>query len=153
GGIDLAAAHALIARIISEPPPLLVRSDAPAGLAEMIADRMLAKAPATRYASMTDVKGALEAFGGVLQGDRITTWVTASEPDPAELGEISDQTMSGSRLSRAELEREVRQLGKRWALVGDDLELAVYSREMKRLAQVIGHVAELSDELEQRPRI
>src|SRR5262249_20224249 len=68
-------------------------------------------------------------------------------------GEISDQTLSGARLTRAELEREVRQLGKRWALAGDDLEVVVYSREMARFARVIDQVAVLSDELELRPRI
>ena len=42
-----------------------------------------------------------------------------------------------------------RVLGKRWSLEDGDLHLDVYSRQMAKLASVIGGIAAISDEMEQ----
>jgi len=60
---------ALLHKIILEKPPELNRPEVPAGLVEMIFERMLAKEPAKRFQSMKDVKAALEAFWGATRRD------------------------------------------------------------------------------------
>jgi tRNA A-37 threonylcarbamoyl transferase component Bud32 len=52
----------LVKRVVNERPPPLQRSDAPAGLEDMITLRMLAKAPERRFASMAEVQAALTGF-------------------------------------------------------------------------------------------
>jgi tRNA A-37 threonylcarbamoyl transferase component Bud32 len=64
--------HELLHRIVLDrPPPLatLVRGDLPAGLADMIHDKLLAKEPDARYQSMRDVQAAIEAFASVMRRD------------------------------------------------------------------------------------
>ncbi len=134
---DLTATHALLHHIINTPPPLLDRDDAPTGLRELIAEKLLAKDPADRFQSMTEVRGGLESF--------------ASDVEHVE--ELSDQTMSGRPLSAEDVAREVKQLGKRWSLVDGNLQLELYSRSMTRFADAIQHIALLADELDNQPRI
>jgi serine/threonine protein kinase len=143
---DLTATHALLHRIIHTPPPLLERDDAPTGLGELIAEKLLAKDPADRFQSMTEVRGGLEAFASDLRHAK-------PFDDVEHVEELSDQTMSGRPLSAEDVAREVKQLGKRWSLVEGNLQLELYSRSMTRLADAIQHIAILSDELDNQPRI
>ena len=153
------AAHALLHRIITEPPPPLARPDAPAGLAEMIEDKLLAKDPARRYQTMKEVQGALDAFTSVLS--RTGPLAIAPPPEaPAppvvrapEIESLSDQTVSRSSLDPAELAREVKQLGRRWSLDGNDLKLELFSRSMTKLAAAIHHTATIADEMDHQPKI
>jgi tRNA A-37 threonylcarbamoyl transferase component Bud32 len=61
--------HELLHRIVLDTPPRLERADLPAGLADMIHDKLLAKEPEARYQSMRDVQAALEAFTSVTRRD------------------------------------------------------------------------------------
>lgn len=54
--------RALMHRIVNTAPPPLQRPEVPHGMAEMIMNRMLAKDPAQRYQTMTDVEAALDTF-------------------------------------------------------------------------------------------
>ncbi len=54
--------RALMHRIVNTAPPPLQRPEVPHGMAEMIMTRMLAKDPAQRYQTMTDVEAALDTF-------------------------------------------------------------------------------------------
>jgi hypothetical protein len=80
--------RSLMHRVVNEPPPPLLRPDAPPGLEEMIATRLLAKDPARRYASMKEVQGALDAFATVLRPTGSSTGPISAEilsvqaPDP-----------------------------------------------------------------------
>src|SRR5262249_31125392 len=58
----------LVHRVVSEAPPPLQRPDAPPGLEDLIASRLLAKAPERRFASMAEVETALEAFAAPPRG-------------------------------------------------------------------------------------
>jgi serine/threonine protein kinase len=64
--LDMDTAHALLSRILQEPPPPFHRPDAPPGLVEMVCDKLLAKSPSDRYQSMKQVQRALDAFATVL---------------------------------------------------------------------------------------
>jgi tRNA A-37 threonylcarbamoyl transferase component Bud32 len=61
--------HELLHRIVLDAPPRLDRPGLPAGLADMIHDKLLAKDPEARYQSMREVQGALEAFTSVARRD------------------------------------------------------------------------------------
>ena len=60
----------------------------------------------------------------------LTPNAIASRQRPAdpEIAELSDQTVSRQQLDPGELEREVKQLGKRWRLAGRDLIVEVHDR-------------------------
>ncbi|MEO8705690.1 MAG: protein kinase [Kofleriaceae bacterium] len=149
---DLTAMHALLHRIIDEPPPPLRCHDGPPGLVEMIVEKMLAKDPAHRYASMKDVQGAIDAFTSMLP--RASSSASVDQTRSPELEQLSDQTLSRSLMDPAVLAREVKQLGKRWSLVGSAvLELALVSRSMASLASAIAHVSAIADELDHHPSI
>jgi serine/threonine-protein kinase len=151
---DLTATHALLHQIINTPPPLLERADAPLGLPEMLAEKLLAKDPANRFASMTEVRGGLEAFASEPRRSGSMPAVSSKPFDDAEHVEaLSDQTMSRATLSADEIAREVKQLGKRWSLVDGCLQLELFSRSMTRLAEAIQHTATIADEVDNHPRV
>jgi serine/threonine-protein kinase len=135
--LDIDTAHALLARILEERPPLFSRSDAPPGLIEMIIDKMLAKRPADRYPSMKQVQRALEAFTSVLPRTERNNWI----PTDAALQVEADQ-----------LVHDVRELGARWMLEDDYLVLDLYHRELTRLAGAAARAAAMADVLAVRPR-
>jgi tRNA A-37 threonylcarbamoyl transferase component Bud32 len=60
--------HELLHRILLERPPALTR-DLPAGLAEAITGKLLAKSPDARYQSMGDVIAALDGFIAIVRRD------------------------------------------------------------------------------------
>jgi serine/threonine-protein kinase len=60
--------HELLHKVLLDKPPPIAR-ELPAGLADMIFDKMLAKDPAARYQTMGDVQSALEAFISVMKRD------------------------------------------------------------------------------------
>jgi len=146
--LDLEATHALLHRIIKEEPPLLVRSDAPPSLPKIIDEKLLAKDPAARFQSMTEVAEAI---------DRCLAELRTTQPIPKmrdRLPSMSDITVSRQRLAPDELDREVKMLGKRWRLhSGKELRLELYSRSMKNLVAAATHAAEISDEMELYPTI
>ncbi len=142
---DLTTMHALLHHIIHTPPPLLDRDDAPSGLREVIAEKLLAKDPAQRFQSMAEVRGGLEAFASDVRHKPFD--------DVAHVEVLSDQTMSSTALSAEAVAREVKQLGKRWSLVDGALQVELYSRSMTRLAEAIQHLAVIADELDNQPRI
>jgi serine/threonine-protein kinase len=152
GPLDVEAAHRLLDRIINEAPPPLDLRDAPAGLGEMINEKLLAKDRNKRYQSMKEVQGAIAAFAGVAPTPITIPPPVKPKADPA-ISEISEQTVSRDRLEAADLKREVQQLGKRWQLVGPDLVLEVHSREMHKLAAVVANAAAIADEMEHHPKI
>ncbi len=143
---DLTATHALLHDIITTSPPLLDRDDAPSGLRELIALKLLAKDPARRFQSMTEVRSGLEAFASDVRHHK-------PFDDVEHIEQLSDQTTSSAAVSAEDVEREIKQLGKRWSLVDGDLQLELYSRSMTRLAEAIGHIATIADELDNHPRI
>jgi serine/threonine-protein kinase len=143
---DIEAAHALLARVVNELPPPLVREDAPPGVTELVA-KLLAKNPADRHQTMAEVQLAIEA----LTGERPAP-PRARTVDP-DIADISDQTLSSTRLAPADIAREVKQLGARWKLIGRDLVLDLHDRQLTRLATVINSAAAIADEMELQPRV
>lgn len=59
--------RALMHRIVTEPPPPLMRPEVPEGLSRLILGKMLAKNPGDRLQSMGDVEAALDAY--ITRGD------------------------------------------------------------------------------------
>jgi serine/threonine protein kinase len=153
GKLDVEAAHRLLDRIINEPPPRLECDDAPAELGDMLAHKLLAKDRNDRFQTMKEVQAALASFAS-----EPIELARASEPklhapvDPV-IAELSDQTLSRHRLEPGEVAREVKQLGVRWRLDGQDLILELYSREMAKLAAVVAHAAAIADEMDHHPTI
>jgi serine/threonine protein kinase len=141
---DIEAAHALLFRVVHEPPPPLGIVDAPRGLDELV-ERLLAKAASDRYQTMRDVQYAID----VLLGEP----ATKSRAVDREIAEISDKTVSRTRLEPQELEREVKQLGKRWSLNGEELALDIHDRQFTKLAEVVASAAAIADEMELQPRL
>ena len=147
---DVEAAHALLARVVSEPVPDLGLDDAPEGLEELVA-RLLAKHADDRYQTMGEVQHALEALGVR----------PAPQPSPTqssgriarEITDISDKTVSTRVLTREDLEREVAQLGKRWKLIEHEIVLDAHDRRYTMLSDVVTTAAQIADELELQPRI
>ena len=151
--LDIEATHRLLARIVSEPPPPLRCDDAPPGLRELIFDKLLAKDRKARLQSATEVRSALEAFVDVLP-ERPAAWPRAETgPLDPKISKLSDQTVSRSRLEPSELVREVKVLGKRWSLEGENLVLQVYSRTYAKLASVAVQAATIADDMDQDPHI
>jgi serine/threonine protein kinase len=143
---DIEAAHTLLARIVHEPPPPLAVADAPPGL-EALAAKLLAKDPRDRYQTMAEVQRAIEQLTG-------TPSQTRARTVSREIADISDKTVSGrTRLTPTALAREVKQLGKRWSLVGEELVFDLHSRQFTKLAAVVVEVAQIADEMELQPRI
>jgi serine/threonine-protein kinase len=143
---DIDAAHRLLHRVVTEPPPPLGIADAPPGLEELVA-KLLAKDPADRYQRMADVEHASGSLAGAPSPPRL-----ARRSDPA-IAQLSDQTLSRSRLAPAQVREEVKQLGERWSLVGDNLVLDVHDRQLTRLAVVVSHAAAFADEMELQPQV
>jgi len=151
---DLTETHALLHQIVNSPPPLLDRADAPPGLREMLADKLLAKDPAHRFATMTAVRGGLEAFANEARRPGTSSAPPARPFTDAEhVDALSDRTMSRATLSPEEVAREVKQLGKRWALDDGNLRLELSSRSMTKLAGAIQHVATIADEIDHQPHV
>jgi tRNA A-37 threonylcarbamoyl transferase component Bud32 len=82
--------HALLHRVVHDPPPPLDVRDAPPGLEEMLFSKMLAKDPTQRYESMKHVQGALEAFATVLR------------PRPTSTGQLEPVEHTDELSARAE---------------------------------------------------
>jgi len=146
--IDVEAAHRLLDRIINDPPPPLDCPDAPPGIAELVATKLLAKDREARFQSMKDVQEALAPFT-----DAKPPANGRARPSDPVIAALSDQTVSRHRLSADELGREVQQLGKRWSLVGPALVLELHDREMQQLASVVAMAAAIADEMDHQPRI
>jgi len=72
----------LVHRVLSETPPPLQRPDAPPGLQDLIVSRLLAKAPERRFASIAEVRTALDAFAATTR--RSTEIEVVRLPLPAE---------------------------------------------------------------------
>jgi serine/threonine-protein kinase len=142
---DIESAHALLARVVNERPPPLGVAGAPAGL-EAIVAKLLAKDPRARYQQMTDVQRALEPL--------LDDAPSPAAPPRAFARPLTDpdKTVSTKRLDHEQLEREVRQLGKRWSLVGEELVLDLHHRQLTELAAVITQAARVADEMELQPR-
>ncbi len=130
-GLDVAAAHRLLDRIIGDPAPPL-EGDFPHGLPALV-HTLLAKDRDARPQTMEEVAGALTQFLGV-------------KP-------VADRTISRQAVDRVQLLREVQQLGKRWRIDGKDLVLEVHSREMSKLAEVATVAASIGDEMDHHPQI
>jgi serine/threonine-protein kinase len=135
--LDLDIAHALLTRILEEPPPPFDRPDAPPGLIEMVCDKLLAKSAADRYESMKQVQRALEAFATVLP-----TRTDLGAWRPVDTSDVDDDT----------LVTELRELGARWSLEDNALVLDLYHRELTRLAAAAARAAAMADALAARPR-
>jgi eukaryotic-like serine/threonine-protein kinase len=141
---DIDAAHALLARVVNEPPPALDINDVPRGLDALVAT-LLAKHPSDRYQTTAEVQRAIAelALGAPATPARVDR----------EIADISDQTISRTRLTERELAREVKQLGRHWSLVDDELVLELHDRQLAKLAEVVTTAAQIADELELQPRI
>jgi eukaryotic-like serine/threonine-protein kinase len=131
-GLDVAAAHRLLDRILTEAPPRL-DGDIPRGLGDLIVDRLLAKDREARPQTMAEVAEALAEFVGM-------------KP-------VADRTVSRHLIDRVQLIREVQQLGKRWRIDGKDVVLEFHSREMSKLAEVASVAASIADEMDQQPQM
>jgi serine/threonine protein kinase len=149
GKLDVEAAHRLLDRILHEEPAPIECADAPIGFAEMIAERMLAKDRAKRFQSMREVQAALAAFASVAATPIALPF---AKPDPM-IAELSEQTVSRTRLTPGELRREVQSLGKRWQLLGTDLVLEIHSHEMQKLASIVANAAAIADDMDHHPHI
>ncbi|MCX5746746.1 MAG: serine/threonine-protein kinase [Proteobacteria bacterium] len=149
--LDLDATHALLHRIVHDPAPPLVRPDAPPELASMLA-QLLAKDPAARFQTMTEVQEALDAIVGALRSSAPSI-PSPQASDPRARHTMADTTISGQHLLPDAVEREVKMLGKRWSLDGSELRLALRSPALVNLATVVAYAAALADELEHYPTI
>jgi eukaryotic-like serine/threonine-protein kinase len=141
---DIEAAHELLARVVQDPPPALAIANAPRGL-DVLVSTLLAKAANDRYQTMADVQLALAELMGTAQPP-------APRPVAREIADISDKTVSRSRLTPTELAREVKQLGRRWTLAGEELVLELHDRQLTKLADVVANAARIADEMEIQPR-
>jgi serine/threonine protein kinase len=150
-------AHALLDRIINDKPAPITRPDVPAVLSTLIFDKLLAKVPKWRYQTMKEVQIGLEEVARVLAHPITIPPPPASPPTSSErapaITDISDTTVSRTLLSAGELQREVKALGKRWSLDQGNLHLDLYSRQMAKLASVIGGIAAISDEMDHVPTL
>jgi eukaryotic-like serine/threonine-protein kinase len=63
---DKTDVHKVLHEIILDRPPPLAREDLPAGFADMLFDKLLAKDPEARYQTMSEVQAALDAFTSVM---------------------------------------------------------------------------------------
>jgi tRNA A-37 threonylcarbamoyl transferase component Bud32 len=87
--------HAVLRQVVHDPPPALARSDLPPGLPEMLFDKLLAKDPTSRYATMKDVQQALEAFYNIARpGTSIT-------PLSIPITQLTNQVTNGVALRAA----------------------------------------------------
>src|SRR4051812_31614267 len=77
--------RALMQRIVRDAPPPLLRPEVPHALAETILGKMLAKNPAHRYQTMSDVEAALESF--ITRSDGTPVPSRRSQPIPIDDGE------------------------------------------------------------------
>ncbi len=158
-------AHALLDRIISESPAAIARADVPAEVATFVVRKLLAKAPKSRCQNMKDVQIEIEHIASMLPRP-ITIpppllsspeiRLPASPPPPAAsaaIEDLSDQTLSKTELSAAELAREVKSLGKRWSLVEGHLVMDLQSRQMSKVAAVISAIAAIADEIDHHPTV
>lgn len=130
-GLDVAAAHRLLDRILSEAPPPL-DLDLPRGLGELVVE-LLAKDREARPQTMEAVAEALAEFVGM-------------KP-------VAERTVSRHLVDRVQLIREVQQLGKRWRIDGKDVVLEVHSREMSKLAAVASVAASIGDDMDHHPQL
>ncbi len=148
---DLDQFHALFHRIVGDPPPPLNVPDAPEGLPTVVG-RMLAKKPADRFQSMTEVQAELSHL---VERIRTTNPIVARPRamTAPELASMSDVTLSRHQLAPEEVAREVKILGKRWRLDGNDLVLELYSRKLAKLAAAAQQIAEVADDMEHDPSI
>jgi len=147
---DLDAAHEVLAQIVSTPPPPLGRLDSPPGLPEMIEQKLLAKDPAARYQSMSDVRGALAAFAGIMRG---TLAIDDDDDIVAAIERLAKpRTTSTSLLDPAWLTQQIEMLGERWSLTGDGLRLSVRG-SMRRTAALVSIAAAIGTELAHYPAI
>lgn len=146
-------AHALLERVLTEMPPLVVHPEAPPGLPELINERLIAKDPAHRFQSMKDVQAALEAFATIVPTGRVTVTFREEPKHDRKVAAIGDQTVSRQEIDPSEASREVKALGKRWSLAGDVLHVDIYHREMAKLARIVEQAAALGDEMDHLPRI
>jgi 4a-hydroxytetrahydrobiopterin dehydratase len=131
----------------------------------MICEKLLAKDPAKRYQTMKDVQGAIEAFASVtrsrnnsvpvvdVSSDSATDQSKPPSRHPSEIEAITDQTLTRSLLDPDQLQREVKQLGKRWKLEGTDLRLELISRSMTKLVGIVAQAAVIADEMDHHPQI
>jgi len=89
--------RALLDRIVHTAPPPLGRDDVPHALSELILRRMLAKDPADRVASMSDVEAALASFatqrevGGLRRNRPSTLPVAATTGVAGELAQPAER--------------------------------------------------------------
>ena len=151
---EVEAAHALLDRILKEPPPPLVLDDAPAALVPTILHRLLAKDRELRFQSMREVQRAFEALADEVPSGPVTIVPRKrAKSSGTPLDDISDRTISGARLTTDELLREVKALGKHWSLIRGDLQLDLYDEQLARLANVIASAAEIADEMGHLPRV
>jgi len=70
----------VLQQIVSDLPPPLLRPEVPPALEEMILTKLLAKRPADRYQTMSDVEAALEAF--ITRSDGTPLPARRSQPIP-----------------------------------------------------------------------
>jgi len=155
---DIEAAHALLTRIIQEPPPPLVCEGMPPGLDEMVREKMLAKDRNKRFPSMKEVQAALEGLAAILPTGRVSLVPRKKPTQPpipvaGGIDATSDRTISGSKLEAVAVAREVKALGKRWSLSGPDLVMDVYDPSMSRLAAAVAATAQIADEIANHPRV
>ena len=145
---DVDAAHELLTRVVHDPPPPFRCADAPPGLVDLVTTRLLAKDPADRPQTMADVQRALERLGALLPTGPILMRRPPTGPVDPAIAELWDQTLSRSRLSEADLAREVKTLGKRWSLQGTALVLDYYSRDPRRMGSIVEHAMSVAGELD-----
>ena len=110
--------------------------DVPRQLADFVENKLLAKVPKWRPATMGDVRRELEQIAE----RHAEPLISAPAPPRAALGP-------------EQLTREVGFLGKRWTLTGSDLVCELHSVALARFAPVIAAAAVFADELERQPRI
>jgi pterin-4a-carbinolamine dehydratase len=78
----------------------------------------------------------------------------AAEQEAAELDTaLAGASGTKSRIDATILSREVKSLGKRWTLEGNDLRLEIVSRSVAKLATVVAQAGALADEMEIQPVI
>ena len=72
---------------------------------------------------------------------------------PETLDELASHTVSRSQFDAQEIADEMRELGARWTIEGQDLTLSLVGQPMSKCGAAVAFATKLADEMEHHPKI
>jgi pterin-4a-carbinolamine dehydratase len=72
---------------------------------------------------------------------------------PENLDELASHTVSRSLLDQQQVDDELRELGARWSIDGEDLKLELKGQPMTKCGAAVAFATSLADEMEHHPKI